>query len=348
MNGIPPNILKQLKKVLSTCGPFNNHEELRSVFVDQRIHAWAEKLPEQTNKSSRMNAVIDYLYDRENSSRENALVLFLQVLADQINPDDLCYHNLAKVTQELEKGIQEHEDSIHPASESSAATESFTAPTAKGELPIFVAASAKTPTNKPKPSITQHCGQDYEHVCQVTISEARLGTTRIVENEGKKIEVKIPPNVDTGTRVRIKGWGAPGYPPGDLYLLIEVEDDSSPLHRTGKTEPARLEKETTVDVILKSVGPNKINVMKVIRQFTFLDLQQTQELVDHVPSGVLVNIPKKLAEEAKLKLEKVGAIVEIWQRDELNARVDDILGRKTESQVESESLPDWFQELIRE
>ncbi|SHJ82500.1 curved DNA-binding protein [Malonomonas rubra DSM 5091] len=72
-------------------------------------------------------------------------------------------------------------------------------------------------------------GGDFEHPLQVTLEEAFHGTKRVLEWEGgRKIDVKIPPGVKTGSRVRLKsqgGAGSSGGQAGDLYLTIEVTPD---------------------------------------------------------------------------------------------------------------------------
>ena len=68
-------------------------------------------------------------------------------------------------------------------------------------------------------------GQDLEHTVEVTLEEAYRGTKRTFQMDSQRIEVKIPPGVDTGSRVRIAGKGGPGVgggPIGDLYLHISV------------------------------------------------------------------------------------------------------------------------------
>jgi curved DNA-binding protein len=71
-------------------------------------------------------------------------------------------------------------------------------------------------------------GQDIEQPIAVTLAEAFKGTTRRLKRAGgPTIEAKIPPGVDNGTRMRLKGQGMPGRKgqPGDLWLVIRVEDD---------------------------------------------------------------------------------------------------------------------------
>jgi len=68
-------------------------------------------------------------------------------------------------------------------------------------------------------------GQDVEQTVEISLEEAFRGTTRIIEKNGRRLEVKIPPGVDTGSRVRVAGEGGPGIgggPAGDLYLRIKV------------------------------------------------------------------------------------------------------------------------------
>ncbi len=71
-------------------------------------------------------------------------------------------------------------------------------------------------------------GQDYEHEVEITLEEAYRGTTRILEKDGRRLEVKIPPGAKTGTKVRLSGEGGPGAfggSPGDLYLVVRVRPD---------------------------------------------------------------------------------------------------------------------------
>ena len=74
-------------------------------------------------------------------------------------------------------------------------------------------------------------GRDIEHRLAVSLREAFRGTTRTVQRPGgSRLEVTIPPGVDTGSRIKISGRGEESpYPgqgqPGDLFLIVSVDDD---------------------------------------------------------------------------------------------------------------------------
>jgi curved DNA-binding protein len=68
-------------------------------------------------------------------------------------------------------------------------------------------------------------GQNLEQPVQISLEEAFQGTRRILEKDGRRIEVKIPRGVKSGARIRIAGEGVPGssgMPSGDLYLKVSV------------------------------------------------------------------------------------------------------------------------------
>jgi large subunit ribosomal protein L7/L12 len=77
------------------------------------------------------------------------------------------------------------------------------------------------------------------------------------------------------------------------------------------TEAAEEEEKTDFNVILQDAGPKKIQVIKVVRQFTSLGLREAKDLVDSTPNTVLEGVPKETAEDIKAKLEAEGAVVEI-------------------------------------
>ena len=74
---------------------------------------------------------------------------------------------------------------------------------------------------------------------------------------------------------------------------------------------AAAEEKTTFDVVLKDVGPQKIQVIKVVRALTELGLKEAKDAVEGVPKTLKEGVNKEEAEDAKKKLEEVGATVEI-------------------------------------
>jgi len=71
------------------------------------------------------------------------------------------------------------------------------------------------------------------------------------------------------------------------------------------------EEKTEFDVILKDIGPKKIEVIKAVRQLTALGLKEAKAMVDNAPSTVMEAVSKEAANDAKSKLETAGAVVEI-------------------------------------
>ena len=71
------------------------------------------------------------------------------------------------------------------------------------------------------------------------------------------------------------------------------------------------EEKTEFDVILKSAGANKINVIKVVKEATGLGLKEAKALVDETPKAVKEGISKDDAEALKTKLTEAGAEVEV-------------------------------------
>ncbi|OGS19451.1 MAG: 50S ribosomal protein L7/L12 [Elusimicrobia bacterium RIFOXYA2_FULL_50_26] len=72
-----------------------------------------------------------------------------------------------------------------------------------------------------------------------------------------------------------------------------------------------VEEKTEFNVVLTNAGPNKIPVIKVVRELTGLGLKEAKDLVDGAPKNVKENVAKDQAEEMKKKLAEVGATVEI-------------------------------------
>ena len=74
---------------------------------------------------------------------------------------------------------------------------------------------------------------------------------------------------------------------------------------------APVEEKTEFTVVLKDGGPNKINVIKVVREITGLGLKEAKALVDEAPKSVKEGVNKDEAAELKKKLTDAGATVEL-------------------------------------
>jgi len=74
---------------------------------------------------------------------------------------------------------------------------------------------------------------------------------------------------------------------------------------------AAAEEQTEFSAVLTEVGPNKIPVIKVVRELTQLGLKEAKDLVDAAPKPVKEGVTKDEAEKIKAQLEEQGAKVEI-------------------------------------
>ena len=69
------------------------------------------------------------------------------------------------------------------------------------------------------------------------------------------------------------------------------------------------EEQTEFTVTLQEIGPNKINVIKAVRELTSLGLREAKDLVEAAPTAVRESVSKDDAEETKKKLEEAGGTV---------------------------------------
>ena len=75
--------------------------------------------------------------------------------------------------------------------------------------------------------------------------------------------------------------------------------------------PAAAEEKTSFNVVLKSAGANKLNVVKAVKDLTGLGLKEAKELVDGAPKNVKEGVSKAEADDLANKLKEAGAEVEI-------------------------------------
>lgn len=99
-------------------------------------------------------------------------------------------------------------------------------------------------------------------------------------------------------------------------LVHAVEDEfgvsaAAAVAVAADTGAAAAAEQTEFDVILKSFGASKMNVIKAVRGITGLGLKESKELVEGAPKAIKEAVSKEEAEEVKAKLEEAGAEVEV-------------------------------------
>ena len=105
------------------------------------------------------------------------------------------------------------------------------------------------------------------------------------------------------TKLLEEKWGVTAAAPMSMAAM--------PAAGSGGAAAEAVEEKTEFDVILKDVGPKKIDVIKVIRQITNLGLKDAKDLAETANAKVLDQTGKEAAQEAKAKLEAAGATVEL-------------------------------------
>ncbi|MDH4460487.1 MAG: 50S ribosomal protein L7/L12 [Flectobacillus sp.] len=79
----------------------------------------------------------------------------------------------------------------------------------------------------------------------------------------------------------------------------------------GAGEAEAVVEKTAFDVILKAAGPNKLAVVKLVKDLTGLGLKEAKEVVDGAPKAIKEGVSKEEAEGLKKSLEEAGAEVEV-------------------------------------
>lgn len=163
-------------------------------------------------------------------------------------------------------------------------------------------------------------GQDIEQEVEITLEEAFRGAQRIVQLDGRRLEVKIPPGVKTGSRVRVAGEapvaGIKGLPRGDLYLRIKVLP-----HAVFERREDDLYCEVPVDLFVALLG-GEVRVPTL-----------SGSVVLRIPPGTQAGRTFRLAGQGMPRLRAAG------ERGDLYAKVRVVLPEK---------LSDREQKLVRE
>lgn len=99
--GIPPHLSPRLRSTLLRCAIFASDAQVHALFVDARLHPWRDTIPDAATPDERVDALIDRLYDQQNRQGESALLLFLHVLADRLDPEDANRRRIHDLMEEL-------------------------------------------------------------------------------------------------------------------------------------------------------------------------------------------------------------------------------------------------------
>ena len=103
------------------------------------------------------------------------------------------------------------------------------------------------------------------------------------------------------TKILEEEWGVSAAAPVAIAAAASM----------GAAATEAVEEKTEFNVILKDVGPKKIDVIKAVRQITQLGLKDAKDLAETAGAKVLEQVGKETANDAKSKLEAAGATVEL-------------------------------------
>jgi large subunit ribosomal protein L7/L12 len=103
------------------------------------------------------------------------------------------------------------------------------------------------------------------------------------------------------TKTLQEKWGVSAAPAASVAVAAPTEAVAAPV----------VEEKTEFDAVLTEVGPNKINVIKVVRELTGLGLKEAKAVVDEAPKAIKEAVSKEEADKIAAKLAEVGAKVTV-------------------------------------
>jgi hypothetical protein len=101
--GIPGELRQRLQKALLSCEIFDSNARLVAIFVDTRLYPWRNAVHQADSKVDRVAKAIDYLHNRYDVRRQNALVLFIKVLSEEFDLQDEQRSQLEALSKDLEQ-----------------------------------------------------------------------------------------------------------------------------------------------------------------------------------------------------------------------------------------------------
>ena len=155
----------------------------------------------------------------------------------------------------------------------------------------------------------------------MTQMEQEAATNEVVEEKVSK-KRPVPSTTDKGAKTLTKEELVAAIKEMTIFEVAElvkaleeefgvsaaVPDAFAPAEPCDEAAPA-VEEQTEFSVILKDIGPNRINVIKAVREVTTLGLKEAKELVESAPKAVREAVSKAESETIKEKLEAAGATV---------------------------------------
>lgn len=109
-----------------------------------------------------------------------------------------------------------------------------------------------------------------------------------------------------------EAWGVEASSGGGMMMMPGMFAGAAPAAGGDGAAAEEVEEKTEFDVVLKDVGPKKINVIKAVRAINAsLGLAEAKALVDSAPATILEGVSKEAAADAKQKLEAEGAAVDV-------------------------------------
>ena len=106
------------------------------------------------------------------------------------------------------------------------------------------------------------------------------------------------------TKTLQEKWGVSAAPVAAAAGPAAAAQEAAPVE-------AAVEEQTEFDAVLTEIGPNKINVIKVVRELTGLGLKEAKAVVDEAPKPIKEAVSKEEAEKVAEKMAEVGAKVTI-------------------------------------
>jgi len=101
-----PDLLKEVRLVLQECEQFESQRQLRAFFAHPQLKPWRNRLPEEHRLSARVDGVVAMLHNKQSQpTGENALVLLLQIVAQDPNTDEEFQSKLMTLADQIERTL---------------------------------------------------------------------------------------------------------------------------------------------------------------------------------------------------------------------------------------------------